>query len=306
MAIDPRHLRTYLAVCRGNSISEAARRLNISQPSVSVAIAQLEHAVGAKLFERGRGGIQLTPAGVALRRRAESLETLLTAAQKEISLVEAGVAGPLVIGGTPGALASLVPKAVARFKADFPRFDLEVLERADTALIELLRREQIDLAVVTTGIDSLPEDLVDEPILRDPFALIVGRANAGLPDRISLREVSGCPWVLPQAQGAFRRQVDALFIAADTPTPVNVIRCDSLLTTKAVVSDTDYVTILPRQVVEAELAAGALRALEIADAGFVRTVGIRRLAGRELPPAAEAFLTALRAVHGELADHAGA
>ena len=298
MAIDPRHLRTYLAVCRGNSISEAARRLNISQPSVSVAIAQLEHALGAKLFERGRGGIQLTPAGVALRRRAEGLESLLLAAQKEVSLIEVEVAGPLVVGGTPGALASLLPKAVALFQTEAPKFDLEVLERTDTALVELLRREQIDVALVTTGIDAIADDLEEEPILRDPFALIVGRGNAQLPDRIALSEVSDRPWVLPQAQGAFRRQVDALFIATETPTPVNLIRCDSLLTTKAVVGDTDYVTILPRQVVAAELATGSLRAIEIADAGFVRTVGIRRLAARQLAPAANAFVSALKRAHG--------
>ncbi len=298
MPIDPRHLRTYLAVCRGNSISEAARRLNISQPSVSVAIGQLERTLGVRLFERGRGGIQLTPPGLALRSRAEALESLLQSAEKEARLIDAEVAGPLVVGGTPGALSSLLPKAVALFQVAAPRFDLEVLERPDTALMELLRNEQIDVALVTTGIDVIPEDLTEEPILRDPFALIVGKENAQLPDRISLRDVSAYPWVLPQAQGAFRRQVDALFIAAQTPTPVNLIRCDSLLTTKAVVSDTQYVTILPRQVVAAELATGALRALEIADAGFVRTVGIRRLAARHLPPVVEAFIGALRNAHG--------
>ena len=298
MAIDPRHLRTYLEVCRGNSISEAARRLNISQPSVSVAIAQLEHAVGARLFERGRGGIQLTPTGTALRRRAEALENLLAVAQKEARLIEAGVAGPLVIGGTPGALASLVPKAVALFKAEWPRFDLEVLERPDRTLVELLRGEQIDLALVTTGAEAMADDMVEEAILRDPFALIVGRENAGLPARISLRDVSDCPWVLPQAQGAFRRQVDALFVAADTPTPANLIRCDSLLTTKAIVGDTDYITILPRQVVAAELSIGSLRAIEIADADFIRSVGVRRLTGRQLPLTANAFLSALKRAHG--------
>jgi hypothetical protein len=43
---------------------------------------------------------------------------------------------------------------------------------------------------------------------------------------VSLREVAALPWVLPEAQGAFRRQVDALFIAAQTPVPANVVRCD--------------------------------------------------------------------------------
>ena len=297
MAIDPRHLRTYLAVCRANSISEAARRMNISQPSVSVAVGQLEHAVGARLFERGRSGIQLTAAGVALRRRAEAMEALLLNAAEEVSLILADVAGPLVVGGTPGALASLVPKAIAAFKQEYPRFHLQVLERPDSALMEMLRNEQLDFALVTTGIDAPPEDMVEEDILRDPFALIVGRRHADLPDRIALDAVHALPWVLPEAVGAFRRQVDALFIATNTPTPVNIIRCDSLLTTKAIVSNADYVTILPRQVVALELSMGVLRAIEIDGADFSRTVGVRRLSGRQLAPVAASFLATLRAAH---------
>lgn len=297
MALDPRHLRTYLMVCRANSISEAARRMNISQPSVSVAVSQLEHAVGARLFERARTGIQLTAAGVALRRRAEAMEAILLGAQREVSLLEEGVSGPLNIGGTPGALASLVPKAVDVFRRATPRFDLRVLERPDSTIMEMLRNEQIDFALVTTGLEAPPEDMIEEDILRDPFALIVGRANDALPDRVSLPEVAKLPWVLPEAQGAFHRQVDALFVATDTRLPVNVIHCDSLLTTKAVVSESDRVTILPRQVVAQELAIGVVRAIEIKGVDFVRTVGVRRLARRQLSPVAQAFLSALREAH---------
>ena len=68
--IDPRALRMFLAVCRANSISGGARLLNISQPSVSSAIAQLEQAVGAQLFARSRTGISLTAEGETLLRRA--------------------------------------------------------------------------------------------------------------------------------------------------------------------------------------------------------------------------------------------
>src|ERR1700712_1582055 len=102
--IDPRLLRTYLAVCREGSISRAARDLNISQPSVSVAISQLEHTLGVSLFSRSRLGITLTSVGLALSRRAEAMEALLNDAVDEVALVSQGIQGPLRIGGTPGAL----------------------------------------------------------------------------------------------------------------------------------------------------------------------------------------------------------
>ena len=111
--LDPRLLRTYLAVCREGSISGAARRLNISQPSVSVAIGLLEGKLATTLFERCRQGIVLTAAGHALARRAEAMEALLRDAAEEVAHAAAGVLGPLRIAGTPGALVSLVPQAIA-------------------------------------------------------------------------------------------------------------------------------------------------------------------------------------------------
>jgi DNA-binding transcriptional LysR family regulator len=291
--IDPRALKTYLAVCRQKSISGAARALSISQPSVSVAIAQLEHQLGATLFERGRSGIRLTPAGEALLRRAEAMDGLLREAHTEVALARDGMLGPLRIGGTPGALASLVPDAIARIDQSGQRVAFQIVERTDNALIDLLRRREIEIAFVTTGIELPPEDIEERSYARDPFDLIAGRLNEQLPAEMSLRDAGSLRWVLPAAAGAFHRQVDALFLAADVGMPREVIRCDSLLTTKAIVRTTRYVTILPRRVAAAELTIGVLRAIRIADAHFMRTVGVRLLKGARLTEAAEHLLAAL-------------
>jgi len=290
--IDPRILRTFLAVCREGSISGAARWLNISQPSVSVAIAQLERSLGGGLFERGRQGISLTPAGEALLRRAEMMEVLLADAEEAVALARTGIRGPLRIGGTPGALVSLVPSAIARMeRAD--HMALTVIEQADAQLTDLLRRGEIEVAVVTTGLEPPPSDMIERSIARDPFSLIVGRAHAHLGPVVSLKEVASLGWVLPQAAGAFHRQIDALFLAAETTLPADVIRCDSLLTSKAIVRRGKRVTVLPRGVVEAELSMGLLRAIPIADVPITRTIGIRTLAGRQLSELGSQFVAAI-------------
>ena len=290
--IDPRLLRTFLAVCRQGSISRAARWLNISQPSVSVAVAQLERSLGAGLFERGRQGIQLTPAGHALMRRAEMMEVLLRDAEEAVALARAGVRGPLRIGGTPGALVSLVPAAVARMEQGH-RMALHVIERSDAQLTDLLRRGEIEVAVVTTGIEPPPEDVDERSVLRDPFAIIVGRTHDALGETMSLRDVASLGWVLPQAAGAFHRQIEALFLSAEIPIPADVIRCDSLLTSKAIVGQGARVTVLPRGVVAAELSMGILRAIAIADVAVNRSIGIRTLAGRSLSPLGAEFVAAI-------------
>ena len=295
MSIDPRALQRFLAVCREGSIGGAARRLNVTQPAVSTTILQLEETLGTTLFSRSRTGIVLTSAGEALRRRARALETLLEQAEREVELVQSDAAGPLAIGGTPGALASLVPRAVSAIKELYPAFELQIVEHADDQLSEMLRSGQIELAVVTTGATALPGDLEEEPILSDPFSLIVGPANAHLPGKISLPKLDDARWVLPHVAGAFRRQVEALFVSTRAPLPANVIRCDSLLTTKAIVRQTDYVTILPRDVVASDLSAGTLRAIQIRGA-IERYVGIRMPADQELSQIAIKFIECVRGI----------
>jgi|SRR5579863_7838733 len=291
--IDPRTLLTFHAVCRAGSISAAARDLNISQPSVSNAIALLEARLGARLFERARSGIVLTAEGEALRTRAEMLDHLLRDAEAEVTAAKSAIAGPLRVGGTPGALVSLLPRAIAQLERQHAALSLHVLERGDRELDDMLREGDIELAFVTTAIGEPPEDIAEQTFARDPFALIVGRANDSLPERISLKQAGRLRWVLPEAQGAFRRQLDALFIAAGVPVPRDVIRCDSLLTTKAIVRGGNRVTILPVQVAAAELSIGVLRAVAVEEASFDRSIGLRWVKSRTLSALASALLAQL-------------
>ena len=280
--LDPRALLTFNQVCMAGTITAAARALNISQPSVSSAIAALEARLGARLFDRSRSGIVLTAEGEALKLKAQLLHNLLRDAEAEVASVQGGVAGPLRVGGTPGALVSLLPPAIKALDRQSPALNLNVIERSDSVLIELLRNGDIELAFVTTEIEEPPSDLIEATLARDPFTLVVGRAHDDLPSTLSLRDTADMPWVLPEAQGAFRRQIDALFIANGLPTPRDVIRCDSLLTTKAIVRSGPRITILPREVASAELSIGVLRAVSIIEAGFNRSVGIRRHRDRPL------------------------
>jgi LysR family transcriptional regulator of abg operon len=292
--IDPRALKVFLAVCRANSISGGARLLNISQPSVSNTISNLEAVIGSSLFERARSGIVLTPEGEVLLRHAEAIDSLLRDAEEEIRLVRDDMIGPLRVGGTPGALVSLLPDAVRRLETRVGRFSLHVIERSDAELIEMLRRGEIELAFVTTGIEEPAEGIEEITLSQDPFALVVGPRNDHLPSEVSLESVAAKQWVLPEARGAFRRQIDALFLGADVPVPGDAIRCDSLLATKAIVRGGARMTILPMKVIAAELSIGVLRAITIREAIFPRNVGVRRLAGGRPSRLAQELLAVLQ------------
>lgn len=291
--LDPRALIVFEQVCISGSISAAARALGVSQPSVSQTIGALEGRLGVSLLKRQSSGISLTPEGQALRIKAAALSSLLHDARAVVEHASQGIAGPIRIGGTPGALVSLVPRAVRALDRMRDQFDMSVIEASEHALSDMLKRREIELALVTTGIASPGDAFREWTVAQDPFALIVGRTHDDLPDSIVVSEVSNLPWVLPREGGGFQRQIASLFINAQVAEPRNVIRCDSLLTTKAIVRMTDRVTILPRHVVEAELSVGVLRALELSDVTFQRRIGIRALADVELTPLASRILEVL-------------
>ena len=289
----PRALVVFNQVCQSGSISGAARALGVSQPSVSQTIAQLESRLGVALLKRTATGIALTREGEALWAKAAALSAVLHEAREAVERASAGIAGPIRIGGTPGALVSLVPRAIRHLDEARASFDMSVIEASDEALSEMLRRREIELALVTTGLASPQDEFAEWTVMQDPFALIVGAAHAGLPDSLRLDSISALPWVLPRAGGGFQRQIQSLFINAQCSQPKNVVRCDSLLTTKGIVRTTDRVTILPRQVVEAELSVGVLRAIEIENVTFQRQIGVRALASADLSPLAQRFISAL-------------
>lgn len=290
MRIDPRTLRLFLAVCREGTISGAARAEHLSQPSVSVAINQLERVLDTKLFERNRQGIELTAAGEALKVKAQAVESLLLSAKEEIDLLSQDIGGPLTIGGTPGALSSVMGKVIPGFSQRYPKYKLRILERPDALAQSMLKSYELDLAIVTSGMRESSGEFCELPVLSDPFSIVVGQANAAMPDKINLKQLTNARWVLPDAVGGFRRQIDALFINSEAPAPSNVILSDSLLTTKAIIRHSDYITILPHEVVKPELKNGTLRAIDIEGVNFQRKVGLLWLAERQLTPIAQAFI----------------
>ena len=293
MALDPRHMSLFLEVVRAGSFSGAAARRNLTQPAVSVAIAQLEHALGARLLDRKRSGVSLTAAGALVWRRAEAIETHLAAAKAEVSAREMGISGPLTVGGTPGALVSLVPNALRYIADEYPNLALHIREGADADLMKLLRAGKVDLLVVTTRVDAMPDDVVEIDVCSDSFVIVSRPDPPRWAPPVSLHDLADEAWVLPAVGGAFRRQVDAMFLVANTAMPHNAIRCDSLATTKEIVRTTGYISLLPQRVVAAEIGHGLLAGLELREQPVRRWIGVRVLAQARNDALTKAFTKAL-------------
>lgn len=205
-------LRYFVAAAEAGSISRAAERLAVAQPSVSQQIKRLESTLGAPLFDRFGRGVSLTDAGRALLPRARRIlaevrdvETRLQA-EVDTGAVEIGV------GAIPTMAPYLLPGAVAALQRALPDARVTLREDLTERLIEALVDNEIDCAVVSTPIEH---NLVELEVLGDEPMLVVvpdGHPLAGL-DAVSLQALRDLPTVTLHEMHCLGQQI-AGFCAA--------------------------------------------------------------------------------------------
>src|SRR5438132_13543331 len=113
-------VRYFVAVAEQRHFTHAARDLGVAQPSVSKQIRKLEEELGAPLFHRMKGNVALTPAGEALHPCAWPLPGALDAATVEVRELTELRRARLATGANPCVLTTLLPRALARFRASYP------------------------------------------------------------------------------------------------------------------------------------------------------------------------------------------
>ncbi len=146
--LDVTRLRVLAAVARHGSVTAAAKSLNYAQPSVSHHLARLEAETGTRLVERSGRGVKLTDAGRLLAGRAEEILGRLDAAEQELAAHVGQREERIRVAGFPSALATMVPAAAARLRAEYPGVELLLAEAEPQGALRMLRASRVDVALV--------------------------------------------------------------------------------------------------------------------------------------------------------------
>ncbi|MDY7086261.1 MAG: LysR substrate-binding domain-containing protein [Actinomycetota bacterium] len=193
--LDVTRLRVLVAVAEHGSVTAAAAALHYAQPSVSHHLARLEAETGSRLVQRVGRGIRLTEAGRLLADRAGEILGRLDAAEEELAAHSGLRAGRVRLAAFPSALGTFVPAAAAAFYADHPGIDLRFREAEPPEAIDLLRRGEVDVAVIFTHDDG-PDvaGLRTEELFEDQTYLVrpAGWPGDRLADHRDRRWIGGC------------------------------------------------------------------------------------------------------------------
>ncbi len=299
MKADPRRLLDLLMVARHGSFSGAAAATRISQPALSKSIALLERELGVRVLDRDRQGARLNDFGKALARYAHAIESLLEQAKEDTRLRSLGIEGPLAIGITPVTAVGLVPAALELLTRETPNVSVSVTEGLDDEIVSMLRSRELDLVVSRLGVGPDYPDIAEEPLILADWSLITRPQHPlGGRSSVSLSELSAVQWVLPAGGSAFRSQMEMVFMGAGLHWPNAGITTNSILAIKAIVMNTDCVTLMSPRLVDVECGAGHLCSVPLLDVSVLRPVGLMWRKADEMSPIALRFAKVLRQVAG--------
>jgi LysR family cys regulon transcriptional activator len=206
-----KQMRAFCEVVHSGSITLAAQKLFLSQPSVTLQVQAMERELGVTVFERRGPVLKLTPDGEALYALAKPLIEGIDRLEDNFAAQHGKLdSGELNICAGESTILYILPEAVSRFVAAHPRIQLKIHNETGRDGLKMLRADDVDL-VVGSMLD-VPDDITYEPVVTFDPALIVplGHPLASQPN-VTLEEISKYGLILPPHHLSTWRMVKYVF-----------------------------------------------------------------------------------------------
>jgi DNA-binding transcriptional LysR family regulator len=294
-------LQIFLHVAQEGSFSAAAERLFITQSAVSQHIKELEASLGRTLFERGRRGVRLTPAGETLYRYARDIFALVARAETALTDVEQLTAGKVSLGATPGVASYLAPDWVQAFRRRYPKLTAAIQTGVTAEIVAAVMAQRLDLGLLEGELDSqLDERLGWLELAEIEQRVVVGSRHPWWnAEAVLLDELAGQTFVMRPPNSQSRIWVDQVLRQRGIEPAVGA-EFDSPEAIKRAVMAGTCLTILPEYVIQREVEAGMLRALPVRGERLTRTLKVVWDRSGYFSPVARAFLAVLSGTYPAL------
>ena len=266
-------LQSLVAVHEAENFTLAARRLGLAQPTVHRAISQLEQEAGQSLFERTAFGLLPTRQTRALVQAVMLAFAELDQADSDLSELDGGETGQIVVGSLPLSRSVLLPRALARFREQRPRYPVMVIDGRYDELLGNLRRGEVDLIIGALRQPAPIGDITQVKLFDDHLS-VLARRDHPLADKTGLtaKDLQGCKWVVPRRGTPSREHFDALF--APIGLPESIIEAGSILLMRELLAESDHLGCISSVQAQAELSHQLLSELDVTANWPARPIGL--------------------------------
>ena len=293
--MDTRQLAAFCTVVERRSFSQAAERLGVTQPAVSLQVRALEERLGQRLLDRSGRRVEPTEAGTRLYRNARRLLQLEEQLLEDVAAADgSGLTGTLAIGASTGPGAHLVPLLLCEFQRGHEELHVSLSIWDTHAVSERVAEREVELGVV--GARRRHRSLAFEPLARDEIVLAVPPAHPAAGGTLAADDLRDETLIVMQEGAGVRQVVEEELRRAGLKLRTLGPKLELGLqeSVKSAVAAGYGVAFISRTAIEGELAAGTLAAARVAGIEPSRQLYVVRARGRPPSRAAEAFLAFAR------------
>lgn len=296
-----RQLLLLVALDEEGNIHRAAEVLNMTQPGASKLLKDLEDVLGVPLFERLPRGMRPTAYGEAMIRHARTALASLNQAHDEVQELKAGRFGQVTLGAitTPGIM--LLPQAIARVKQAHPALRVSLQIETSDVLMERMAQGRIDILVARLFAQHDKTALRFDALAEEPVVAIVrpGHPLLGV-HSLTLRDLSGCGWIVPPEGSVLRHRFDLMFREEGLEMPSNLIETGALLFVTKMISQGDMIGVVSGDVGRYYAGHNLVAVLPIDLPCRMDAFGLITRSDRPMSPAARVMMTAIKTAAAEM------
>jgi DNA-binding transcriptional LysR family regulator len=293
--MDTRQLAAFCTVVERKSFSQAADRLGVTQPAVSLQVRALEKRLGTQLLDRSGRRVEPTEAGLRLYRGAQRLLALEEQLLDDVTAGDDGeLTGELSLGASTGPAAIVVPLLLCEFQGAQPQVKVSLQVHDTQSVVELVAGRELELGIV--GAARRHRSVRFEPFFQDEVILACPPGHRFAGRTVALDELKEEQLIVMQ-EGAGVRQIleDELRSLGLRLRDLDVrLELGLQESVRSAVQAGYGITFISRSAVENDLAAGTLAAARVEGLDPTREISLVRTAGRAPTRAAEAFVAFAR------------
>jgi DNA-binding transcriptional LysR family regulator len=293
--MDTRQLAAFCAVVERKSFSQAAERLGVTQPAVSLQIRSLEQRLGRQLLDRSGRRVEPTEAGLRLYASAQRLLAAEENLLEELDADDEGaISGPLELGASTGPGGTVVPLLLCDFQEAYPNVRVRLSVSDTQTVVDQVAERELELGIVGAG--RRHRGVTFEPFFSDEVVLACPAGHAFAGKTISLEQLKKEPLIVMQEGAGVRQVIEDELRKAGTRLRDLDVRMELGLqeSVRSAVLAGHGVTFISRLAIEADLDAGSIATVRVRGLDPVRGIFLARASGRSETRAARAFLAFAR------------